>query len=241
MTQEIFIIGTGRSGTHYVTKVINSFENVYDPFKGEENRIDLRIARARAIKNRQTINPVNIAMHKSYSIIARSKGMHYLNQTHPNLFFYEHLSRVFPKAKFVAVMRPELQVVASMMAHSGVTREILRSDLHKFPNQFLGDINQGSYEKLSTIEKFALRVVAHYNAINHISDRENVMVVNYEDFFLDYRQSYEGLAKFLGINKFDYQQGPAFKADSLGKWKGVISEKDNTEIEDIVRKWGQYR
>ena len=32
----IFVVGTGRSGTHFTARLLNGFENVYDPLNGKE-------------------------------------------------------------------------------------------------------------------------------------------------------------------------------------------------------------
>lgn len=112
----IFIVGTGRSGTHFLTRVLLGFQNLRDPLGGRENSVLLRSVATAAICHR-TLPDAVLAKYQAEA--AAASGV-FLDQHHPNLLFVKQIAAAIPGAVFLFPDRPTHQVVASMMRHHGV-------------------------------------------------------------------------------------------------------------------------
>jgi len=85
MLNSIFIVGTGRSGTHFTCRSISGFKNIFDPQTGKENVPVLKQIATSAIH------------HQSYPQIAKSyysdiksnlkNDSIFIDQHHPNIFY----------------------------------------------------------------------------------------------------------------------------------------------------------
>src|SRR5262245_4018334 len=134
----IFVIGTGRSGTHCLAGVVASHPDVRATIE-QQPMFDWSVAMA--------VNPaceprLFDRLVAEYSAqLARSAPKHYLDKSHPNIWIADKLLAAFPDARFVGVQRHPFATVASMLRHAAV------SDWHRqwktlpVPNRFLG-INQ---------------------------------------------------------------------------------------------------
>jgi len=81
MLNSIFIVGTGRSGTHFTCRSISGFKNIFDPQTGKENVPVLKQIATSAIH------------HRSYPQIAKSYYSllkYFLTQS-----FYFHIDLLF--------------------------------------------------------------------------------------------------------------------------------------------------
>lgn len=139
MLDAIFIVGTGRSGTHFLCRSLRGFENIDDFRNGREN-LDILYKITRLALTHRPLSSNIIEYYKKEIKTAKKHNKIFLDQHHPNLFHVDQLIKEFPNAIFLATDRPTEQIVASMLNHSGVRRwaDDKNNKTYAYPNQFLG-------------------------------------------------------------------------------------------------------
>ncbi|NNF25331.1 MAG: hypothetical protein HKN63_11080 [Rhodobacteraceae bacterium] len=233
----LFVVGTGRSGTHFTVRVLNGFENTYDPMAGRENSGILRDVARAAIHHRLPSKKTT----KYYQDLLGSQTGVLLDQHHPNLFFADHWCSIFNDLVFLYVERPTYQVVASMLRHRGVMdwyryatswRQRLFNPV-PYPNQFLGIKSASEIQSLPVHLLCAHRVVAHKKQFERQSLKLNgaLRSINYEALVTD--QSAELSRVFSSdeielLGEFSIIEKP--RRDSLSKYLDVLSENEIEEI-----------
>jgi hypothetical protein len=159
-----------------------------------------------------------------------------VDQSHPNLFHFRYLSKEFPEARFVGLIRDPYSVVYSMLHHSGVLKWIHNWHLYPVPNEFLG-IRYGEeqfYARLTLAERSALRWASHIEKMNDAAAEllHRICIIRYEDLCLSHEETKDKLARFLGVqNQFSI---PDINFSSLTK-KDALSKTDRRAIYHIIR------
>lgn len=116
----IFVVGTGRSGTHFTCRVLREFPGAEDFLNGREHRATLRAVALSAIAGQAL--PLRARLHyRWYGLRARARGKVLLDQHHPNLYHVPEILSLLPGTIFLYPDRPALQIVASMLRHGGVS------------------------------------------------------------------------------------------------------------------------
>lgn len=185
----LFIIGTGRSGTHFLTRHLSGFKNIHDPQKGKENSKLLREIATAALFHAEY--PQNAVDYYTNQFSQKPANHIFLDQHHSNLFFTDELQRISSATIFLCPIRPLKQIVASMLNHEGVLSWYTYLKDHSavrppMPNQFFG---------IHTMEEFhteefhiicAKRVLSHYEKFSklHQSFPEIFRWINYEKMVL---------------------------------------------------------
>ncbi|MGC6390759.1 MAG: hypothetical protein ACON5C_02985 [Alphaproteobacteria bacterium] len=249
--EAIFIIGTGRSGTHFTCRSLAGFKNIFDPLQGKEHGQHLsRIARA-AIHHQHY--PAKAS--KYYLCIKNNLGMNqiFVDQHHPNLFFTDTLTDIFPHLIFLYPDRPIHQIVSSMLKHSGVLtwyeyakkyehNRIFRKKPVPFFNQFLGIYESSTLHSYKLHQLCALRVIAHKNRAVLLKRRgQDVRFINYENLIMDQRKEFfsaftpNELAKLGEFNVAERSQ-----SRSLQKYKEVLSQQQILDIKNIEKTFAIY-
>lgn len=213
----IFIVGTGRSGTHFTCRALSGFANVFDPMEGsEEFSILNQIARS-AIYHQEL--PQRVIEYYKNRESKRKKGEVFLDQHHPNIFFTPQLTEIFSNPIFLFPYRPTVQVVASMLQHEGVLSwyELARKSFRFFssikripiPNRFLGIESRKEMSDLELHELCAFRVLSHNQTMKKlVSANRNCRVISYEGLIIDQEAEF--------INTFS-----SFELDALGEFSLV--------------------
>ena len=140
MLTNIFIVGTGRSGTHFLCRILRDFERVEDHMGGHENH-PIRDRLTRLALQHRPLDPHVLEHYHEQTRLCQRQDRIFLDQSHTNLFHVDQLAREFPGAIFLATDRPMEQTVASMLRHPGVMNwfdRALTDQSFAFPNQFLG-------------------------------------------------------------------------------------------------------
>lgn len=233
----IFIVGTGRSGTHFTVRLLNGFANARDPLNGEENRTILYDVAKAAIHHRM---PSQATAEYYRKLLASTDGV-LLDQHHPNLFFLHHWAGMFPGLVFLHPVRPAYQIVASMLRHEGVMawydyagrfrqRTINRIP---YPNRFLG---LDRFSDIRTMPRHLLcahRVLAHRKAFEAALPGMGGALrgVRYEDLVADPEAEFArvftpGERAILG--PFTLTETP--NAASLTKYRDVLDDAQVAEI-----------
>lgn len=233
MFTAIFVVGTGRSGTHFTTRVLNGFNNVHDPLGGKEHKSVLNDIAVSAISHA----PLTAATLAYYAQIAahRSKEQIFLDQHHPNLFFIDEILTVFPDAIFLYPRRPVVQIVSSMLDHKGVMSWYKYAWKNKvpFPNKFLGLEHRSDISELKPHLLCAKRVLAHEVALRAAQEKwpDKIRVLDYEALVLSLDAE---LCRIFNseerqsMGQFSLLEKPV--AASLEKYKSNLSPKEIDEL-----------
>lgn len=238
-TNFCFIVGTGRSGTHFLARTLNEHPKIMDPYSGNENKRVLMKTTNAAVRNMSQLPQVNIDHYKTTQLL--NPNLVYLDQSHPNLFFISDIASKLNGARFVALWRETRAIVSSMLVHSGVRRWQQASHLYPFPNNFLGMIDREEYNSLSNVQKCALRVVEHKNEMVRVSNSFGsfVTIQNFEELILKPIETVNTLFDFLdleSLESLDIQPDP----NVLDKWRTSLDEINIKEIEGIEGKFAKY-
>lgn len=227
----IFVIGSGRSGTHLIGRIIGSHPEV-DAYIEDERTFGLvtDIATQRVNKTR-----VVKLVAKYTKLFRKSSYKFILEKSHPNIWIVEELLEAFPKAKFVGIYRDVYSTVASMLKHEGVSSwfEILPQNQ---VNPFLGinENNKEGYSNLTIEQKSALRWRSHYDRLQSLQNKfsGNVIIIDYNDLLVNQDKYLNVLAEFIGIdNSFEPEN---FKIESLSKWKTQLSQYQIKLIDSVL-------
>ena len=229
----IFVIGTGRSGTHWLGETLGSHPEVRATIEVKP-MFDWSRDMATNPATRADLLPKLIkAYHRQ---LLRSAPRHYLDKSHPNIWIAEELLAVFPDALFLGIERNPYATVASMMKHKmvaswhGIWRQF------PIPNEFLGiDAETAkTYDHLPLPAQCALRWVSHRRRMEFLRGRLGASLhhIQYESFAANTRAEIERLQQFLGL-----QQPiavPAVKTESLAKWKAQFQPGEIEAINRVV-------
>ena len=109
----IFVIGTGRSGTHFTVRSLRGFQNTFDPLEGDE-KLDVLMTVAKAAIHHKKLPEAAYCYFRDQ---INGAGGIFLDQHHPNLFFIRELVKISDEIVFLCPVRPVYQVVASMLRH----------------------------------------------------------------------------------------------------------------------------
>ena len=234
-THLIFIVGTGRSGTHLIARSIGSHEAVkayieHPPFFDLSSKIAFE-NKVRKDRIKKLINK-----YKKEIRICSKESKIMLDKSHPNIWIIDELIHDFPKAKFIAVNRNAYSTISSMLRHEGVLTWFDKYD-NKTLNPFLGvtysTIN--TFKELPIESKCALRWKSHRDEIINAKNKypTHVHVLNYEDFLLDTDRELQKVANFIGIsNQFRSEK---IINENLTKWRGLLSRSEIANIDIAIK------
>jgi hypothetical protein len=241
----IFVVGTGRSGTHFTARLLNGFARAYDPLDGKENPQILKDV-ARAAIHHHLPSYATAAYYRRY---LENAPVVFLDQHHPNLFFMGHWAAMFDGIVFLYPHRPTYQVVASMLRHDGVMRwyEYARKWPQRtfrrlpYPNRFLGVDSFVDLDALPAHLLCAHRVMAHERVYQQQVGplRGALRSVDYEAMVADPAAALKSVftpeeAECLG--KFTLMERP--RSASLSKYRDVLSDAQVAEIVELERQLG---
>lgn len=232
-SKPVFVIGTGRSGTHWLGHALESHSEVYatievDPMFKLVKKMALNPGRERALFWR-------LVMHYRRHIM-RAWPRLYLDKSHPNIWLAEKLAVQFPKARFVAIEREPYATVASMMRHKGVAAWHRRWQEFPIPNRFLGISTEQAreYDSYALSRQCAMRWLAHHRRLRELQTvlGDRMLLVSYEEFAHGTDEVLRELEGFLGLTQ--PLPRPEVKRESLDKWRAVLSEDDLEQVYSVV-------
>jgi len=233
----LFIVGAGRSGTHFACRSLHGFENIFDMFRGEENPSLLKDITISSLLHKQ-YPPSAIDHYEKMKEITLRENI-FLDQHHPNLFYISEITKTFPSAIFLYTERPTLQVVASMLKHPGVLSwfDVAKKNSGKIPfeNQFLGIQERDQLQDMKLYELCTLRVIGHHNRAKLMKKRGfDVRFLNYENLLESQISEFENifsraelvqLGEFKSVEKSDKSRSK--------KYKKVLNEEEVRKINDL--------
>lgn len=233
VSKKILIIGTGRSGTHWLGYILG---------RHPEIRATIEVGPGFYWVTQMALDPSTRDQY--YSKLAwyyrwqhlRSVPKHYLDKSHPNLWIADRLAETFDDALFLGIQRNPYATVASMLNYEGVQKWHKRWKEFPVPNEFLG-INEGdvnSYDNISMTKKCAKRWKSHYDEMERIKSslESKVLVIRHEDLILDTGSVLNKICNFvnlespLKVNNVDYS--------TLNKWRDRLTGRDLKEIFEVT-------
>lgn len=232
-TQPIFVIGTGRSGTHWLGYSLGDHPEIRatveeKPMFGLSTRMALNPTLERRLF-RSLVRSYRWQMFKSVQRL-------YLDKTHPNIWIAEKLKEVFSQALFVGIERNPYATVASMMKHSGVSAWHMRWREFPVPNRFLGITSElaDTYDNTPFAAQCAMRWLAHHNRMNELRNTlgDALLVISYESLACNTESEINKLEQFLGL--YEPIPIPEIKIKSLNKWENQLSDVEIADIQNIV-------
>lgn len=229
----VFVVGTGRSGTHWLGESLGEHPEVratieVSPMYSLGQRMALDATRE------ATLFPVLAAAYRWQ--LLKSDGRVYLDKTHTAIWLAEKLKRVFPSARFVGTRRDPYATVASMIQHPKVRAWHERWREFRVPNRFLGITEElaETYDDLSLATQCAIRWKTHEDRMAELERTlgDDLMVITYEDFADDPQATVAELQRFLGLDQ--PIPVPEVKRDSLDKWRHNLDRQQIADIEAVV-------
>lgn len=230
----IFIIGSGRSGTHFLAETIAKNEKV-EAFI-EDERYFMSISNLAAGIG----NPKRFHLHLSQfeGYFTKSLKQYILDKTHPNIWFVEEIIQKFPEAKFIGLSRDVYSTVSSMLQHPGVLNWYKILPLNK-ENPFLGITkkNKKRFENFPIESKCAIRCLSHNSRLSYLRTTfpENVLNIEYDNLYANCTEVREKLESFLGIGIDLAESSLLPKANQ--KWKNNLTEMEINNIKKSIKHW----
>jgi hypothetical protein len=229
----IFIIGTGRSGTHWLAETLKADDGLFVDIEVQPR---FRWSTAMALDpGRESSLFWKLCWNYRFSQWVRPhKRM--VDKSHPNLWFAEKLLHAFPQANFLGIRRGVCATVASMLRCPPVMDWHRRWREFPIPNRFLGIGMETAdrYDELSPAEQCTLRWLAHRDRLQCLEPLlgERLLVVDYESMMDDTESTLADIARFIGLSK--PLEIPPIRSESRSKWRQVLSDEDVRDIDHLV-------
>jgi hypothetical protein len=223
--RQIFVVGTGRSGTHWLGYILGSHPQVHLTVEDSRWFYDVTTMALDPSQEDRLFPGVVEQYRREHEEHPRR---HFADKSHPNLWLVERLSTEFPDALFVGIQRNAFGTVASMLRHEGVQQWHRRWREFPVPNRFLGITEElaQSYDELPLAAQCALRWRAHADRMQElrVAMPDRLWCGDYDSFITSTADSVEDLRAFLGLAP--PMAMPEVKTDSLDAWRSELSEDD---------------
>lgn len=230
----VFVVGSGRSGTHLVGHILESFPAIRITI---ERPPMFQWATAMALDPRRKPELLPRLVERYREEARASSPRMYADKSHPNLWLVPELAEAFPDARFIGVVRDPFATVASMLKHDGVLEWLRRWREFPVPNSFLGITGEISttYDELSLPTRCALRWRAHRDRLDRLRPAlgpERLHVVEYERLVLAPDETIGALAGFLGLPA--PAEPPRIRRDGLERWRDELSAEALGDVARVV-------
>jgi hypothetical protein len=238
MKKIIFIIGTGRSGTHLIGRTVASHPDIEGHIENPNHfMLSAYIAAYQDILPNFITQQLKRNLVKRYNaLLSASHHNFILDKSHANIWLAEYLTNAMPNALFVGVLRDPLPTVSSMMQHKDVMSWYKKIP-QRWPNRFLGITkdNVACFRKLSLEQKCVLRWQSHKRELirlQNVIPAKRLMLINYEEFLIDPGPHLDKLANFIEIeNRYQYE---SLQLESLDKWQNGLSPLQLENIQALI-------
>jgi hypothetical protein len=233
MKSPIFIIGTGRSGTTWLGRIIQSHPNVSATIESPKI-FKLSTELALNSDNRKFSFWKLVLLYKWQIII--SYPNHYLDKSHPNIWFADRLVKCFPNARFLGIERNPYATVSSMILHKGVSSWHDRWKEFQIPNKFLGISYEDAkiYDQLPLAVKCAMRWKSHHERMNELREilGKSLLIISYERLVKNTKGTLDIICDFLQLSS--PIPLPNVKESTLEKWKKNLSQNQIEQIMEVI-------
>lgn len=235
----LFVVGCGRSGTHWLAHSVAARDDVYATIEDPE---------IFGLATRLALNPVRrvrgiprlVSMYRNQ--IRLNPKPHYLDKSHPVMWYAEELAERMEGATFLGIARGPRATVASMLAHPRVVGWHKRWRTYPLPNAFLGITERDvcGYDKYSRARRCALRWLSHVRRLAELktSMPDRVVVLSYERLHARPLGTLLELDERLGWSPATPE--PRVRVEPMTKWKKGLSAKQLADVESVAEQAGDY-
>ena|SRR5690554_3824318 len=231
--KKVFIVGTGRSGTHLLARTLGSAKEVDAHI--ESNKYFKLLTNAAIHKNTNDRQSLVKLIREYDSFMNQSKKRIVLDKTHPNLWLIDEINSEISNSYFVGIKRNLYATVNSMLRHEGVLKWYTTLDLD-VPNDFLGinELNMHYFKDLPLEAKCALRWKSHQQKLEEVVVKyENFILVDYEDFYNDIGSVLRKINDFVDEDLF-YTVEKLNQGGDI-KWQQQLSAEQIKNIDAVVK------
>lgn len=238
-SKKIFVVGSGRSGTHWLGYMIGAHPDIAatvekPPIFPWVTQMALRPEMV------GQLYPKLVRRYRHEHGVVLPK--HYLDKSHPCIWIAELLAESFPEALFVGIKRDVFGTVNSMLQHEGVLAWIHRWRDYPLPNRFLGigPDSAAAYDPLPIEAKCAIRWKAHVMQLERLEGvlGKRLMILEYSNLHMDIGAELSRISAFLNLKT--PIPCPHIKTRSLDKWRHELSEEQQRNISDAVHNFPVY-
>lgn len=229
----IFVLGTGRSGTHWVAWILEPHSELRTLI--EKPPIFEWVTEI-AIDPSAEIRLMDRLLQRYRLEAASSRPKRLIDKSHPNIWLAEQLAEAFPRAQFIGVLRDVFGTVASSLRHEGVRHWVEKWDRYPVPNRFLGitEQNRDEYAGMSLAARCAVRWKTHLHRLDSLEERlgDRMIRLRYGDLQTNTERELDRLQQFLGLKT--RIPHPSIKTGSLTRWKQDLSVSEIAEIRAVT-------
>jgi hypothetical protein len=228
----IFIVGTGRSGTHLLARSLASSQLIDANI--EDSKFFKMLTNAAIHRTEIKENDILKLINDYKSFLSSSEFKLVLDKTHPNLWLIDLIDKVIDNAYFIGIKRNAYSTINSMLKHEGVLSWYNKIDLEK-SNKFLGinEENKSYFKNLPLESKCALRWKSHNDELSIINNsNSNFLLIDYEEFYKDGGSLKLKINKFLDENLDIVIEN--LNQDGHTKWKDSLNKDQIKNIDKVL-------
>jgi hypothetical protein len=229
----IFTLGTGRSGTCWVGRILGQHPEVRSFVEPKPVFDWVTHVAVNSRDEDQYLPKIFMEYERLYE---HSTPLHFADKSHPAIWIAERLAERFPNSYFLGVTREVAPTVASMMSHAGVRRWCEEWEKYAIPNRFLGITHDNVlwYRQASIIERCTARWLSHNRELTRLQDRlkERFHLLKYEQLITETDVTISKLRRSLGLEQEFPTISPS--SDSLTKWRLQLADEDVSTIESAI-------
>jgi hypothetical protein len=229
----VLVLGTGRSGTHWIGHILESHPDIAITIEREPM---FSLAKSMALDPASVSRrlPELVRHYRRYRAAFHPRL--YADKSHPTIWFAERLQAHLPDVRFVGVLRDAAPTVASMLRHRGVMRTIRAWRDHPVPNPFLGitEANVEAYAGMSEVERCAVRWRAHARRLDELEGPlgDRLLRFSYETLADDPATELARLQRFLALER-PFPHTPV-RRESLDKWRRDLTDEQLDAIRRVT-------
>lgn len=259
----IFIIGLGRSGTHFLGRAIGKHPEVQ--LLLEESKTFSLVQKVTIFNNSEKY--FNKLLKRYIDINKKSEKPWILEKSHPNIWITEKLIEKFPKSYFFGINRDVYQVLSSMLKHGKsqpksklqYLKHIISKKLYPNkpqnvtswfdllpmdkPSKFLGinEHNISYYKSLPIEAKIVIRWLSHKYELERLSKKNpnRVFCFDYTNFCLNMDYHLDIIAKITNLDHKRFVEYP--NLTSLNKYKTLSDNQIRIVKETLEREEPIFR
>lgn len=231
---KIFVLGTGRSGTHWLGDIMAAHPGIAATVE-KPPAFTWVVELAMQPGKMDQLFPKLVRRYRyEHADVA---PRHFLDKSHPSLWIADALAEAFPEAIFVAIRRDVFGTVNSMLQHEGVMRWIHGWRSFPLPNRFLGitSATAEAYAALPLEARCAVRWKAHMRQLDRLGRRlgPRMLELNYDDLQTDTAAQLERIVNFLELAS--PLPLPTIKRRSLDRWREELTEAQQANVRAAVK------
>lgn len=253
---KIFIIGCGRSGTHWVGNAIVSvpgYAGTVKDMDGVPSDVGKPLWNVRKLCEKFAYNPLDVTKADAVKVHALYQHLHkthadgrcYVDKTHGFIWAAEVLAKLFPSALFVGTQRDVFPSAASLLYREGSMKARRRGNrwrAYPVPNGPSGittKIASECYSGLTMPERAALLWKSHACKMERVKKNlgNRLLIVDFEET-LKNSPSHAGecLSNFIGASVPCKFEAPRPVVNE--RWRSEFTTADLTRITKVVT--GEY-